>query len=126
MSREVTFESHARIEELALTMRVARGPGVQEQAGCQRFLLPEGAEPVFTVRTRREGDRFQPLGMDKSKKLKDFLIDRKIARDRRDRLPLLLWNGEIVWIGGVEISERFKVTSPERGTLYEVWLEGLG
>lgn len=126
MSREVTFESHARIEELALTMRVARGPGVQAQAGRQRFLLPEGAEPVFTVRTRREGDRFQPLGMDKSKKLKDFLIDRKIARDRRDRLPLLLWNGEIVWIGGVEISERFKVTSPERGTLYEVWLEGLG
>jgi tRNA(Ile)-lysidine synthase len=126
MVREITFETHARIEELALTMRVARGSSSLHEAGRQRFVLPEGAEAVFTVRTRREGDRFQPLGMDKSKKLKDFLIDRKIARDRRDRLPLLLWNGEIVWIGGVEISERFKVTSPERGTLYEVWLEGLG
>jgi tRNA(Ile)-lysidine synthase len=126
MTREITFESHARIEELALTMRVARGSSSRQEAGRQQFILPEGAEPVFTIRTRREGDRFQPLGMDKSKKLKDFLIDRKIARDRRDRLPLLLWNGEIVWIGGVEISERFKVTSPERGTLYEVWLEGLG
>jgi tRNA(Ile)-lysidine synthase len=123
MIREITFESSARIDELGLTLRVGR---MSPAEGRQRFQLPEGAEPVFTIRTRREGDRFQPLGMDKSKKLKDFLIDRKIARDRRDRLPLLLWNGEIVWIGGVEISERFKVTSPERGTLYEVWLEGLG
>ena len=46
------------------------------------------------------------------KKLKDFLIDRKIAADVRDRLPLLVWNGEIVWIAGVEVSERFKVTAP--------------
>ncbi|HEX6097937.1 MAG TPA: tRNA lysidine(34) synthetase TilS, partial [Thermoanaerobaculia bacterium] len=61
-----------------------------------------------------------PLGMHNSKKLKDFLIDRKIARGARDRLPLLLWNGEIVWIAGVEVSERFKVRG-EGGVLCEVW-----
>ena len=74
------------------------------------------------VRNRRAGDRFQPLGMQNHKKLKDFLIDRKIDPDVRDRVPLLIWNGEIVWVAGIEISERFKVSAAP-GTLYEVKLE---
>jgi tRNA(Ile)-lysidine synthase len=85
------------------------------------FELPKGASPDFTVRNRRPGDRFQPLGMQTEKKLKDFLIDRKIAFESRDRLPLLLWNGKIVCIAGVEVSEAFKVTGG--GDLYEVALE---
>ena len=85
--------------------------------------LPASAPPRITIRNRRPGDRFQPLGMAKAKKLKDFLIDRKIALDLRDRLPLLVWNDEIVWVAGVEVSERFKVTGAEADR-YEVWLEG--
>jgi tRNA(Ile)-lysidine synthase len=116
---------NARIDEPNVTIRVE--PGRQPPtANRQRIQLPEGADPTFETRTRRPGDRFQPLGLLQPKKLKDFLIDRKIARDSRDRLPLLLWNGEIVWIAGVEVSERFKVTEPARGTVYEVWLEGSG
>ncbi|HUP49339.1 MAG TPA: tRNA lysidine(34) synthetase TilS [Thermoanaerobaculia bacterium] len=81
--------------------------------------LPEGAEPRFLVRNRRRGDRFQPLGMQRDKKLKDFLIDRKIGAEIRDSIPLLIWNGEIACVAGVEVSERFKVTSPG-GRVYEV------
>ncbi len=77
--------------------------------GQQPFMLPKGAEPAFVVRNRRDGDRFHPLGAPGSKKLKNFLIDRKIPAEQRDRLPLLVWNGEIVWIAGGEVSERFKV-----------------
>ncbi|HEX6097810.1 MAG TPA: tRNA lysidine(34) synthetase TilS [Thermoanaerobaculia bacterium] len=88
----------------------------------QLFQLPHPAPARFTVRNRRPGDRFQPLGLLQPKKLKDFLIDRKIAAEVRDRLPLLVWNGEIVWIAGVEVSERFKVTDPP-GVLFRVWLD---
>lgn len=88
----------------------------------QLFQLPEGGEDRFVVRNRRRGDRFRPLGMMTDKKLKDFLIDRRIEVELRDRVPLLLWNGEIVWVAGVEISHRFKVTSAP-GRLYEVSLE---
>jgi tRNA(Ile)-lysidine synthase len=56
------------------------------------------------------------------KKLKDFLIDRKIPREMRDGLPLLVWNDEIVWVAGVEISEQFKVDG-SAGEIYEVWME---
>ena len=88
----------------------------------QLFALPENAEPLFVVRNRRRGDRFRPIGLQSDKKLKDFLIDRKIAAELRDRIPLLIWNGEIVWIAGVEVSDRFKVTTPT-GVLYEVEIE---
>ena len=133
---EIELQDGAWIPEIDATIHVAKvrneeaphpGPLPARGTGArQRFQLPEGASPRFVVRNRRNGDRFQPLGLSSAKKLKDFLIDRKIAADARDRLPLLLWNNEIVWVGGVEISERFKVTSPAAGMLYEVWLEGSG
>jgi tRNA(Ile)-lysidine synthetase-like protein len=93
-----------------------------EGANGQRIQLPKGAAPKFTVRNRRDGDRFQPLGFPHEKKLKDVLIDRKIARRVRDRIPLLVWNGAIVWVAGVEISEKFKVTEGE-GDRYEVTVQ---
>jgi tRNA(Ile)-lysidine synthase len=105
--------------EKTLTVAPIQNPKSEIQ---NLFQLPTGAVPRFTVRNRRKGDRFHPLGMPRDKKLKDFLIDRKIPADERDRIPLLIWNGEIVWIAGVEVSERFKVTSPA-GVLYEVVLE---
>jgi tRNA(Ile)-lysidine synthase len=107
-------EEPAVIPELGLTIRVTSQP----TGNGQPFRLPDGAEPRFTVRNRREGDRFQPLGMQHEKKLKDLLIDRKIEAGLRDRIPLLLWNGTIVWVAGVEISERFKAT--DGAPLYEV------
>jgi len=91
----------------------------------QRFQLPQDTNGTFKVRNRRSGDRFRPLGMSHDKKLKDFLIDRKIAVEVRDSIPLLLWNDQIVWVAGVEISDAFKVTDPA-GEQYEVWLEGAG
>ena len=123
---ELTEEHPAHIPALGKTMRVSRGAPASRAAtrsggGTQLFQLPL-QHPSFTVRNRRPGDRFQPLGLPQPKKLKDFLIDRKIAAELRDRLPLLVWNGEIVWIAGVEVSERFKVTDPP-GVLYRVWLD---
>jgi len=59
--------------------------------------------------------------MKQEKKLKDFLIDRKIAVESRDRIPLLIWRGRIVCVAGVEVSEAFKVTGG--GDLYEVAIE---
>ena len=110
----------ACVRQLGLTVHLA--PGERRTANGQRFQLPPGETGTFTIRNRRRGDRFQPLGMSQQKKLKDFLIDRKIPAEVRDRIPLLVWNGTIVWVGGVEISEAFKITTPA-GELYEVSIE---
>jgi tRNA(Ile)-lysidine synthase len=82
--------------------------------------LPPGSPARFVVRNRRPGDRFGP------KKLKEVLIDRKIDREVRDGLLLLVWNDEIVWIAGVATSERFGTAASSGGDRYRVWLEGSG
>lgn len=57
------------------------------------FIFPEDA--IFTVRTRENGDRIYPIGMDGSKKLKDFFIDEKVSRPEREKAILLLCDNEI-------------------------------
>ena len=61
------------------------------------------------VRTRRPGDRFQPLGMSGVKKLQDFLTDAKAPRSRRDRIPLLVGDTGIAWVVGYRIADWAKV-----------------
>ncbi|MDE0637198.1 MAG: tRNA lysidine(34) synthetase TilS [Candidatus Poribacteria bacterium] len=63
----------------------------------------------LTVRNRRQGDRFQPHGMQGTKKIKDFLIDAKVAHCERNRIPLLVDGDEILWVIGFTTSERFKI-----------------
>lgn len=62
------------------------------------------------VRRREAGDRFVPLGMDRPKKLHDFLVDEKVPRKERDRLPLVATPDDIVWVVGYRMDDRFKVT----------------
>ena len=124
---EVTLAApgSAFIGAIASTVTISQANAarpVKSDKESQLFALPEGGRPHFIIRNRRAGDRFQPLGMPRHKKLKDFLIDRKIGAETRDAIPLLVWNGEIVWVAGVEVSDRFKVTG-RAGSLYEVRLE---
>ena len=65
----------------------------------------------LVVRNRRPGDRFRPVGVGGRKKLQDFFVDRKIARERRDAVPIVAdENDRIVWVAGYEIDEAFRVT----------------
>jgi tRNA(Ile)-lysidine synthase len=107
----------AYIPEIGATIQI----GQQATGNRQRFQLPTSGDAKFTIRNRRDGDRFQPLGMRHEKKLKDFLIDRKIPSEFRDRIPLVLWHGQIVLLAGVEVSEAFKITG--EGEVYEVAIE---
>jgi len=59
----------------------------------------------LSVRTRQPGDRFQPLGMGEMKKLQDFMVDCKIPRTWRDRIPLVCSPSHILWVVGWRISE---------------------
>jgi tRNA(Ile)-lysidine synthase len=67
-----------------------------------------GAE--FLVRTRRSGDRIQPLGMLNEKKVQDMLVDARIARDERAGIPLFFSAAHCVWLAGICLDERVKLT----------------
>jgi len=72
----------------------------------------------LTVRFRRRGDRFRPLGLAGRKTLQDFFVDRKVPRAERDRTPLVVDAGDrIVWVGGHAISGDFRVTAGTRAVV---------
>jgi tRNA(Ile)-lysidine synthase len=69
------------------------------------------------VRRWEPGDRFIPLGMGGRKKLQDFFVDAKVPRDQRGSIPLVVSGGQIAWVVGFRVDERFKVTDSTRRIL---------
>ncbi len=62
------------------------------------------------LRLRTGVDRFHPQGMPSSVRLKDWMINAKIPRVMRDRLPLLVSGDQIVWVPGYRVGQPFLVT----------------
>ena len=57
------------------------------------------------LRARVPGERFRPLGMSRSKKLQDFMVDEKIPREWRGRVPLLVTPRGVAWVVGYRVAE---------------------
>jgi tRNA(Ile)-lysidine synthase len=60
---------------------------------------------VLTVRAWRDGDKMRPLGLGGTKSLQDVFTDRKVPRELRRTLPVVVAeNGEIAWVSGAEVA----------------------
>jgi tRNA(Ile)-lysidine synthase len=78
--------------------------------GGECFDAEKVGSPVL-LRHWRPGDRFQPIGMASPVKLQDFFTNQKVPRDQRRQLILAVTaKGEVFWVEGMRISERFKLT----------------
>jgi tRNA(Ile)-lysidine synthase len=75
--------------------------------------LTADLELPLEVRAPAPGDRFKPLGSTGTRKLTDFFIDRKLPRSERKRCPLVLSGGQIVWVAGMRIDQRFRLRDEE-------------
>ena len=62
------------------------------------------------MRNFRLGDRFSPLGVKGSQKLKDFFIDHKVPKFERPNVPLLISGEKIAWVVGYRIDDQVKIT----------------
>jgi tRNA(Ile)-lysidine synthase len=76
-----------------------------------------GLGPAATVRAWREGDRMRPAGLGGTKTLQDLFTDRKVPRALRRTLPVVEAAGEIVWVAGVAVDERFAVPEGSGGAV---------
>ena len=74
-----------------------------------------GAEAL--VRSWREGDRLRPVGLGGTKTLQDLFTDRKVPRALRRTLPVVEAGGEVVWVAGVALDERFAATEGDPGAV---------
>ncbi|WP_051184439.1 tRNA lysidine(34) synthetase TilS [Desulfatiglans anilini] len=109
-----------------LTLRLMQGAdGVQLDGNPHReYFDADKIRFPLTVRSIRPGDRFRPLGMSGTRKVKNFLIDMKIPRSERRRIPVLTHRSdtEIVWVCGLRIDDRFKWTSGTKRVLEGTYL----
>jgi tRNA(Ile)-lysidine synthase len=71
--------------------------------------------PELEVRPWRPGDR---VG---SRTLQDLFTDRKVPRERRHQIPVVLSDGEIAWVAGVATGERFRAGTAARERVRLTW-----
>lgn len=61
------------------------------------------------IRTRQNGDKIKPLGLDGTKKLKDIFIDKKIPNEEKSKIPVICDQDKIIWVLGHTMSGETKI-----------------
>jgi len=102
------------IEATIIDPSVVKGKPENDFTAC--FDLDKTGDELV-VRTRRRGDRFQPLGMSQPKKLGEFMIDARIPHAWRGRIPIICSLNQILWVVGWRIDDRVKVTQDTKQVL---------
>ena len=99
---EVPFEPEIPWKTVFGGIRLTAGPGEGNPGnGKTEQEVPEDFLRGCVIRTRRNGDRIRPFGMEGSRKLQDYLTDRRIDEALRDRIPLVCRGNEVLLAAGV-------------------------
>jgi tRNA(Ile)-lysidine synthetase-like protein len=124
----ITVPGRTGLPESAWVLKVELSPrskvsdeDLAAARGWEAYLDATAVGPLPSLRPRRLGDRFCPLGMEgRSKRVNEFMINEKIPASWRNYIPLLVNDdGEIVWVCGWRVDERARVT---RDTQRVMWL----
>lgn len=100
-----------RLEEIGMEFRFSLLDRIPAEGGELRAFMDYGiVVPPLVLRNFQPGDRIQPFGMEGRKKLQDVFTDRKIPRGRRRSLPILADAESVLWVPGVVMSERMRVS----------------
>ncbi len=102
-----------------LHIAAAPSPGFDKQHQAEKHIVwfdMDRLEFPLTVRNHESGDRLTPFGLQGTQKVKKMLIDRKIPRSERSRVPIVAQGDTILWIAGV----RRGSTAPVLGTTQRV------
>jgi tRNA(Ile)-lysidine synthase len=101
----------------ALEARLLPAPGYVVPRAADWVAFDAAAMPrSLTVRARRRGDRFHAFGGG-GRRLKSFLIDAKVPRWDRSRLPLVEAGGELLWLAGLRRAATAPITPATREVL---------
>jgi len=81
-----------------------------QKNACVEYVDADTLNNKLFLRTWNEGEYFYPLGLKGKKKVSDYFTDEKIPIHKKHAIPILVSDGNIVWICGKRLDERFKIT----------------
>lgn len=90
---------------------------------CTKVFDYDKIKDKLFLRTRHEGDRIYIKEIGGTKKLKDYFIDNKVEKFKRDHIPLLVSQKDILWIfDGKNITDsRFLSAGGQREIYINLW-----
>jgi tRNA(Ile)-lysidine synthase len=96
--------------EVHWRIRTLRGsPSVKRRSGVESFDADAIGDRVV-LRHWRRGDRLHPIGMAAAVKIQDLFTNAKVPRvERHQRLLATTAGGDVFWVEGLRISERYKL-----------------
>ena len=97
---------------------------ILENQDCYQAWVDADLTPFpLVIRSRRTGDRWQPLGLEKgSQKLSDFFVNEKCPPRARSHWPLVCSGDQIIWVPGYRPSHACRLSSGSRKVLHlTVW-----
>lgn len=95
-----------------MTLNVQRVPRPADLVtGSEKisYVSAEAAPFPWLVRPFAAGDRFTPLGLNGSQKVKELFINKKLPPHERSRVPLVFSEGDVIWVAGVRLAEKGRV-----------------
>ena len=84
-------------------------PDFRDAGNAQAFFDRDCLRFPLVVRNFRAGDRFSPLGVKGTQKLKKYFSSHKIAPHQRKKCPILLSDDKIIWVAGHRIDNRVRL-----------------
>jgi tRNA(Ile)-lysidine synthase len=116
------------VKALGLRITVMLAPGIVKTRGSEPGVFPAQAtlsakgleQGSLWVRPGKAGDRMSPFGMKGSRKIQDILVDAKVPRTARARIPVLVCADRVVWLPGYRIDRKWAVADEETMNLQVV------
>lgn len=110
LTGEYSFRSGRLKIEGYGTIRTTSSKVLTEPKMHQHIIDADRVPTDAIWRFRQEKDTFSPLGLDGTKKLKDYFIDKKIPQRMRGNIPVLASGNKILIVADIEIADELKIT----------------
>jgi tRNA(Ile)-lysidine synthase len=106
-------------DRFAFSSELVAAEGIKPNGNDAEYVDADAiGPPELVLRSWQEGDAFIPLGMKSAKKISDFFVDAKVPIYEKRWVPILTTkSGEIVWVCGHRIDDRFKLTEKSKRAL---------
>ena len=103
-------------------VRTRASPAVPRRAAGREFFDADRVGTPIVLRHWQPGDRFHPIGSNNAVKLQDLFTNLKVPRgERRQRVLATTSKGDIFWVEGLRISERFRLDKTTHSRLKWIW-----